>query len=52
MTRKDFKIMAAGVASLVDRQLAKLLAEQLAAVCKARNPRFDRGRFMTACGLE
>lgn len=51
MTRKDFKIMAAEVAALDDRQQAQRLADQLATLCKASNSRFDRDRFMAACGL-
>jgi hypothetical protein len=51
MTRKHFIIMAAEVAALTDREQAKRLAEQLASICKAQNKRFDRARFMTACGV-
>jgi hypothetical protein len=51
MTRKHFKIMAAQIATMADRDDAKRTAEVLAEQCKMVNPRFDRARFMTACGL-
>jgi hypothetical protein len=51
MTRKHFKAMAAQIATMANREDAKLTANVLADQCKMVNPRFDRARFMTACGL-
>jgi len=51
LTRKDFVIMAAEVANISDLTERKAMADRLAAICKADNRRFDRNRFMTACGL-
>ena len=51
MTRKHFKIMAAEVAGIADPEQRKAMAERLAVMCKQANARFDRQRFMEACGL-
>jgi hypothetical protein len=51
MTRKHFKAMAAQIATMADREDAKRTAEVLATQCKMVNSRFDRSRFMAACGL-
>lgn len=51
MTRKDFKAMAASIASITDPVQRKLVAEQMANICAASNPRFDYGKFYAACGV-
>lgn len=67
MTRKDYELMAGAIldarAVIESRELdgAKLdeqwkatatVARHLAAVLEAQNPRFNRGRFLAACGLD
>ena len=58
MTRKDFKLIARVIAanenkSLTDLESATLtmLAEDMAQALGDENARFDRARFLTACGL-
>ena len=66
MTRKDYVNFAdairSHVATLSDvppgmiphpsiKQSAKGMANIIADVCQKDNPRFDRARFMEACGL-
>lgn len=54
MSRKDYRAIAASFArvpaesKVLVREIAETLAHQLA----RDNPRFDRARFMAACGLE
>lgn len=60
MTRKDYELIAAAVAEanadMVDHpgrlagaaQVARYLAREL----RGTNPRFDRDRFLRACGVE
>jgi predicted secreted protein len=55
MTRRDFNALAALVADVqadIKRHNGAIgvedLANQLADVCKASNPRFDRERFLVA----
>ena len=54
MTMKHFRQLADLVATYQDRipdpDLVDL-AGDLADVCAQTNPRFDRGRFLTACGF-
>lgn len=55
MTRKDFEDLAAVVASLSSEteetdRMKRFMAYRLADFCKARNVRFDRDRFLIACG--
>lgn len=66
MTRKDYELIAAAIARTVqahgigeksakakqggDRAL-RLAATDLAASLAHDNPRFDRGRFLEACGI-
>lgn len=51
MTRKDFKRRAADISALdnpVDREkIANMAADE----CAASNPRFDRVKFLLACGV-
>jgi hypothetical protein len=51
MTRKHFKIIAAEVANISDPVERQDIANIFADICKAGNARFDRQRFMAACGL-
>jgi hypothetical protein len=57
MTRKDYELIARSI--FVDReslqeesqrQTADLIARGLAEQLEAMNPRFDRARFLSACG--
>ena len=65
MTRKDYETIAAALYERVtelsprQRTRANALSEQHAALChnvanalKADNPRFDRERFLAACGVD
>jgi hypothetical protein len=52
MTRKHFRIVATEIASMTDRKAAACMADSMARMFQAANPRFDRGRFMVACGLQ
>lgn len=53
MTRKDFELIAAVVASLPgDTEVhADYIADLLADALATSNPRFNRDRFMRACGV-
>jgi len=57
MTRKDYVLLAAAIASMpshaptlraATRSAALVIADALA----KDNPRFDRERFLTACGVQ
>ena len=60
MTKKDFEAIARALKDQHDA-LAPLTAAQerillstakdIAGVCAAQNPRFDRARFLAACGF-
>jgi hypothetical protein len=60
MTKKDYELIASAIAeSICDMQDhpariagAHQVARNLARILKGNNPRFDRKRFMAACGLE
>jgi hypothetical protein len=51
MSRKHFVQLARAVASIVDPVNRRQVAELLADVCAAANPRFNRSRFFAACGV-
>lgn len=51
MSRKHFIALAAAVAAIADTANRKQVAELLAAVCAAANPRFCRSRWYRACGV-
>ena len=51
MTRKHFIAMAQEISQMPDRKSAKIAAEAFAQVARSVNPRFDFGRFFTACGV-
>ncbi len=61
MTRKDYVAIAAaihrtGMASRITKknseQTLRLAAIDIAATMAADNPRFDKGRFLKACGFD
>ncbi len=53
MTRKHFIELAELVKSMyVDEDERRRLASQLAGFCAQFNDRFDRGRFIRACGIK
>lgn len=50
MTRKDFELIARGIATYTDNLVERSnLAEHFASVLSTTNPRFDRDRFVNAC---
>jgi hypothetical protein len=57
MTKKHFNQLAAAVTTLRDGphkftpDQLRALAIELASVCAAANPHFDRARFLRACGV-
>jgi hypothetical protein len=51
MTRKHFRIVATEIAALPDRKAAACVADSMARMFRAANPRFDESRFRSACGL-
>jgi len=50
-TRKQFVAMAKSIAEIKPKNKRKQLAEFNASEFAKFNPRFDRARFMAACGL-
>jgi len=54
MTRKDYVAIANAISiesQFGDKATAKAIAESLASVLKADNARFDKDKFITACGF-
>jgi hypothetical protein len=51
MSRKHFIALAAAVAAIADPSDRRNVAELLAEVCAAANPRFNRQRFYRACNV-
>ena len=60
MTRKDYVLIADTLANLMsdfnnggeDSVSLSLVAEELATALETDNPRFDRHRFLVACGVK
>jgi hypothetical protein len=57
MTRKDYQLIAqvfANVGEMVElsETIGADLARNLADALQADNPRFDRARFLVACGVK
>lgn len=52
MTRKDYIMIAEVFARSAGDDLAKFLALNLADKLAEDNPRFDKARFLTACGVK
>ena len=50
MTRKDYILFAARIARIPNRYIADIVADVVADVLAKDNPRFDRARFVDACG--
>lgn len=58
MTRKDFELIANAIKPLTNplhsdagRLTAEAIAKNLANALAKENPRFDRPRFLAACGV-
>lgn len=51
-TRKHFKAAAAIISKISDKVERERSAEIQATIFASDNPRFDRKRFMIACGVE
>jgi hypothetical protein len=59
MTRKDYQAIAEVISTLADkyqfddgRYIVSEIASDLAEVLQNDNPRFDRQRFLDACGYQ
>lgn len=52
MTKKHFERLARAVSTIKDLVERKRLAEEIAGVCVENNKRFNRKRFLQACGVE
>lgn len=61
MTKKHFQALADALKSVRDDAMGKTVSQYeiweeccaaISAVCGDHNPRFDRSRFLTACGLD
>lgn len=62
MSRKDYELLAGllrdeietaeGLFEPIGAEALRNYARRLTIVLKHENPRFDRGRFLTACGIE
>jgi len=54
MTRKDYVIIADVIKNLdecIDSDGLEALADNMADALESDNPRFDRARFLVACGV-
>lgn len=53
MTRKDYVLIAQAIADVwCDSQAQADIADSIANALEADNPRFDRARFLDACGVK
>ena len=52
MTRKDYILIAAAIACVDDYDARQEAASYLAINLAKDNPRFDRVRFLEACGVQ
>ena len=61
MTRKDFELIAAVLKDAEPwvkdcrpphREIIGELSKNFASMCAAQNPRFNRAKFLAACGVE
>ncbi len=52
MTRKHFKELARILKDTDTATLNPVLIREIANFCYNENPRFDRGRFYDACGID
>ncbi len=51
MTKKHFISFAKEIAAMSNRKEAQASADMVVSVARQHNPRFDTGRFLTACEL-
>lgn len=52
MTRKHFKMIAAIIAKIENKDSRVMAYREFADMCQNENPNFDRGRFRAACGID
>ena len=53
LQHRHFSFIAATIAEVSDsNRLRSFMAEHFANACAATNPRFDRARFLKACGAQ
>lgn len=59
MTKKDYIAIAAAIREQVDadankggHSITRAIADRIADACARDNARFDRGRFLAACGVQ
>jgi len=55
MTRKDYVMIAEVIKNLdevIDEYALEVLADNMADSLESDNPRFDRDRFLSACGVK
>ncbi len=53
LTKKDFRAIAAEIALAdVSDATRRIMADSLARYCATQNPRFDRAKFLAACGVQ
>lgn len=52
MSRKHFVALAETIARIENNEVREQTARAVASVCAECNGRFDRGRFLRACGVE
>ena len=51
MSKKHFRALADAIANIADKTERERAARLVADVCIGFNGRFDRGRFLRACGV-
>ena len=55
MTRKDYVVIAEVIKNLdevIDSYALEVLADNMADALESENSRFDRSRFLSACGVK
>lgn len=53
MTKKDYELIALHVKVCIENEHNKRrFATEISELFKNQNPRFNRSRFLTACGVE
>jgi hypothetical protein len=52
LQRKHFEFIAATIHAMSDKTSAEVAAHEFATACARENPRFDRARFLKACGAD
>jgi hypothetical protein len=52
MSRKDFELIAATIRGFADTASAEVAAHEFARALARTNARFDRDRFLKACGAD